>query len=123
MSGKLSPSEVATLIEKGLSLAGKPSASGDLIEECRDRYLDVDFFQEKKYLACVLGLAIIGMYGDPQLAYQKWCSKLDKTRAKGSEIAAEILGMSPRLAETLDLAHQGEYTATQLVRKLKIGDV
>src|SRR5882762_3706203 len=112
MKNAINQSEIARWIEKGLDLSDPSRDRSFEIIECSASYLCYD---RGMFRACILGLAAIGKYGDPHVAYGRYvCYGGD-----GHDAMAKLLGIPVWFGKQLSDAHLAGVSATQILFALK----
>ena len=97
-----SDKELSELMERGINMEG-----------VHDNYRHFLVWDEqiKRYHACALGAAIVGLYGDPEIAHQAVVDHLPRVPA---DIASELLDIEPEFAKTIEREHR-KYDSVKVI--------
>jgi hypothetical protein len=111
--------EVAELIEQGLDLAARGS-DGLTINEDGSAWIEI---YGSSCRANALGFALIGRFGGPRAAAERWAESAHGANESGFEAAAELIGIPPTLARLIALVHKKGAPAAVIARNLRAGSV
>lgn len=111
--------EIADLIAAGLAFT--TTARRIPVREDSGRFLKS---VNGAVYASALGLAIIGKFGDPQRALDRWTSAVRSTiEDEEFTVASSILGIPLALARLVEVNHRGGVAAAEIAVALRLGNL